>query len=52
MTTEFRLFDKSIGKILSISRSELKRRDEQWKKDKIKSKKSQPGDKSHENSGK
>jgi len=31
-TTEFERFDSGIRKILSISRDELKRREEDWKK--------------------
>jgi hypothetical protein len=30
---EFENFDKTMGKILSVSRDELKRREEEWKRE-------------------
>jgi hypothetical protein len=30
--SEFRKFDPAVGKALSVSREELRRREEQWKK--------------------
>jgi hypothetical protein len=33
MDSEYRKFDKITQKILSVSRDELKRRDEEWKRE-------------------
>jgi hypothetical protein len=40
---EFKIFDKDMRKILSVSRDELKRREGEWKKKKRKSKTSALG---------
>ena len=37
-TTEFNNFDKAVRKILTVSHNEIKRREEEWKKGKRKSK--------------
>jgi hypothetical protein len=34
MSKQFNKFDAGVRKILSVSREELKRREEQWKRDK------------------
>ena len=43
MKSEFKNFGKAMDKILSVSRDELRRREEEWKKEKQKSKTSASG---------
>ena len=43
MTDESKIFDAGVRKILSVSREELKRREEQWKRERAT--KAKPGPK-------
>ena len=50
--TEFEKFDSTMKKVLAVSHEELKRREEQWKRDRAKKKRAKTSPASRVSSGK